>query len=187
MGGVSHCWRVFNSVFASQPLLPFKAGWMGEWRMRRRRGGKISENIVPRASSLPLHGTKRDKIYPKVGSAGCMLANTILSLTVSSTLSKVSGHVGRAIATTGIDRRWGDANQTPQMVASVIVSSRVVRDLLRQVASVSVADSDGNTIRFMASGDLEARPDGLMAVGVYGTPLHVAATKGFYQGIEWWR
>ncbi|CAN0102418.1 unnamed protein product, partial [Ectocarpus sp. 12 AP-2014] len=79
------------------------------------------------------------------------------------------------------------------MVASVIGSSRVVRDLLRQGASVSVADSDGYTAlhhsvyhkhlavsKYLieAGADLEARPG-----GVYDTPLHVAAMKGFCQGM----
>ncbi|CAN0289957.1 unnamed protein product, partial [Scytosiphon promiscuus] len=94
--------------------------------------------------------------------------------------------------TTDIDRRCGDTNQTPLMVASVIGSSRVVRDLLRQGASVSVADSDGYTALhhavyhkhlavskdlIEAGADLEARPGGI------DTPLHVAATKGFCQGM----
>ncbi|CAM9937343.1 unnamed protein product, partial [Ectocarpus sp. 8 AP-2014] len=94
---------------------------------------------------------------------------------------------------TDIERRCGDTNQTPLMVASVIGSSRVVRDLLRQGASVSVADSDGYTALhhavhhkhlavskdlIEAGADLEARPG-----GVYDTPLHVAATKGFCQGM----
>ncbi|CAN0562588.1 unnamed protein product, partial [Ectocarpus sp. 12 AP-2014] len=76
------------------------------------------------------------------------------------------------------------------MVASVIGSSRVVRDLLRQGASVSVADSDDYTALhhsvyhkhlavskalIEAGADLEARP------GDIDTPLHVAATKGFCQ------
>ena len=34
-----------------------------------------------------------------------------------------------------------------------------------------------------AGADLEARPGGFMVDGIYGTPLHVAATKGFYQGM----
>ncbi|CAM9877131.1 unnamed protein product, partial [Pylaiella littoralis] len=110
-----------------------------------------------------------------------------------STLSKASGSVERAIATTDIDRRCGDKNQTPLMVASVIGSSRVVKDLLRQGASVSVADSDGYTALhhsvyhkhlavskdlIEAGADLEARPG-----DVYDTPLHVAATKSFHQGM----
>ncbi|CAM9689808.1 unnamed protein product, partial [Ectocarpus sp. 8 AP-2014] len=110
-----------------------------------------------------------------------------------STLSKASGSADPTIATTDIERRCGDTNQTPLMVASVIGSSRVVRDLLRQGASVSVADSDGYTALhhavhhkhlavskelIEAGADLEARPG-----GVYDTPLHVAATKGFCQGM----
>ncbi|CAM9257797.1 unnamed protein product, partial [Ectocarpus sp. 13 AM-2016] len=110
-----------------------------------------------------------------------------------STLSKSSGSADPTIATTDIDRRCGDTNQTPLMVASVVGSSRVVRDLLRQGASVSVADSDGYTALhhsvhhknlavskdlIEAGADLEARPG-----GVYDTPLHVAATKGFCQGM----
>ncbi|CAM9616838.1 unnamed protein product, partial [Pylaiella littoralis] len=55
------------------------------------------------------------------------------------------GSVERVTATTDIDRGCGETNQTPLMVASAIGSSRVVRDLLRQGASVSVADSDGYT------------------------------------------
>ncbi|CAM9170914.1 unnamed protein product, partial [Ectocarpus sp. 8 AP-2014] len=84
------------------------------------------------------------------------------------------------------------------MVASVIGSSRVVTDLLRQGASVSVADSDGYTAlhhsvyhkhlaasKYLieAGAGLEARPGGFMVDGIYGTPLHVAATKGFYKGM----
>ncbi|CAN0221639.1 unnamed protein product, partial [Ectocarpus sp. 4 AP-2014] len=107
-----------------------------------------------------------------------------------STLSKASGSVESVTATTDIDRGCGDTNQTPLMVASVIRSSRVVRDLLRQGASVSVADSDGYTALhhsvyhnhlavskdlIEARADLEARPGGI------DTPLHVAATKGFCQ------
>lgn len=109
-----------------------------------------------------------------------------------STLSKASGSIDPTIATTDVDRRCGDANQTPLMVASVIGSSRVVRDLLRQGASVSVADSDGYTALhhsvnhknlavskhlIEAGADLEARPGGIE------TPLHVAVTKGFWQGM----
>ncbi|CAB1100310.1 unnamed protein product [Ectocarpus sp. CCAP 1310/34] len=109
-----------------------------------------------------------------------------------STLSKASGSVERAVATTDIDRRCGDTNHTPLMVASVIGSSRVVKDLLRQGASVSVADSDGYTalhhsvyhrhlavsISLIEAGaDLEARPGGT------DTPLHVAVAKGFCQGM----
>ncbi|CAN0388182.1 unnamed protein product, partial [Pylaiella littoralis] len=109
-----------------------------------------------------------------------------------STLSKASGSADPTIATTDMDRRCGDTNQTPLMVASVIGSSRVVRDLLRQGASVSVADSDGYTALhhsayhkhlavskdlIEAGADLEARPCGI------DTPLHVAATKGFCQGM----
>ncbi|CAN0297608.1 unnamed protein product, partial [Pylaiella littoralis] len=109
-----------------------------------------------------------------------------------STLSKASGSADPTIATTDIDRGCGDTNQTPQMVASVIGSSRVVRDLLRQGASVSVADSDGYTALhhavyhkhlavskdlIEAGADLEARPGGI------DTPLHMAATKGFCQGM----
>ncbi|CAN0568743.1 unnamed protein product [Ectocarpus sp. 12 AP-2014] len=109
-----------------------------------------------------------------------------------STLSKASGSADPTIATTDIDRRYGDTNQTPLMVASVVGSSRVVRDLLRQGASVSVADSDGYTalhhsvyhrhlavsISLIEAGaDLEARHGGI------DTPLHVAATKGFCQGM----
>ena len=115
-----------------------------------------------------------------------------------STLSKASGSVERAIATTDIDRGCGDTNQTPLMVASVIGSSRVVRDLLRHGASVSVEGSDGYTAlhhsvyrKHLAvskdliegGADLEARPGGFMVDGIYGTPLHVAVKKGFYQGI----
>ncbi|CAM9124001.1 unnamed protein product [Ectocarpus sp. 8 AP-2014] len=110
-----------------------------------------------------------------------------------STLSKASGSIDPTIATTGIDRGCGDTNQTPLMVASVIGSSRVVRDLLRQGASVSVADSDGCTALhhsvyhnhlavskdlIEAGADLEARHGGK------DTPLHVAATKGFCQGMK---
>ncbi|CAM9122637.1 unnamed protein product, partial [Laminaria digitata] len=84
------------------------------------------------------------------------------------------------------------------MVASVIGSSRVVRDLLRHGARVSVADSDGYTAlhhsvyhkhlavsKELVEGgaDLEARPGGFILDGIYGTPLHVAVTKGFYQGM----
>ncbi|CAM9226162.1 unnamed protein product [Laminaria digitata] len=84
------------------------------------------------------------------------------------------------------------------MVASVIGSSCVVRDLLRQGARVSVADSDGYAAlhhsvyhKHLAvskeliegGADLGARPGGFMVDGMYGTPLHVTATKGFYQGI----
>ncbi|CAN0260449.1 unnamed protein product, partial [Pylaiella littoralis] len=109
-----------------------------------------------------------------------------------STLSKASRSADPTIATTDIDRRCGDTNQTPLMVASVIGSSRVVRDLLRQGASVSVADSDGFTALhhavyhkhlaaskhlIEAGADLEARHGGV------DTPLHAAATKGFYQGM----
>ncbi|CAM9961801.1 unnamed protein product, partial [Pylaiella littoralis] len=110
-----------------------------------------------------------------------------------STLSKASGSADPTIATTDMDRRCGDTNQTPLMVASVIGSSRVVRDLLRQGASVSVADSDGCTALhhavyhkhlavskdlIEAGADLEARPGGI------DTPLHVAATKGFCQEMK---
>ncbi|CAM9648869.1 unnamed protein product, partial [Pylaiella littoralis] len=110
-----------------------------------------------------------------------------------STLSKASGSVERAIATTDIDRGCGDTNQTPLMVASVLGSSRVVRDLLRQGASVSIADSDGYTAlhhavyhkhlavsKYLieAGADLEARHVGL------DTPLDVAATKGFCQEMK---
>ncbi|CAM9796779.1 unnamed protein product, partial [Ectocarpus sp. 6 AP-2014] len=113
-----------------------------------------------------------------------------------STLSKASGSVDPAIATTGIDRGCGDTNQTPLMVASVIGSSRVVRDLLRQGASVSIADSDGCTPLhhsichkhlamskhlIEAGADLEARTGCFMGDDFYGTPLHVAAMKGFCQ------
>ncbi|CAM9446590.1 unnamed protein product, partial [Ectocarpus fasciculatus] len=109
-----------------------------------------------------------------------------------STLSKASGSADPTIATTDIDRRCGDTNHTPLMVASVIGSSRVVKDLLRQGASVSVADSDGCTALhhavyhkhlavskdlIEAGADLEARHGGI------DTTLHVAATKGFYQGM----
>ena len=127
-----------------------------------------------------------------------MHSNTTLSPIMPSTLSKPSGSVERAVATADIDRRCGDTNQTTLMVASVIGSSRVVRDLLRQGASVSVTDSDGYTALhhsvdhkhlavskdlIEAGADLEARPGGFMVDGIYGTPLHVAATKGFYQGM----
>ncbi|CAM9904522.1 unnamed protein product [Ectocarpus sp. 13 AM-2016] len=108
------------------------------------------------------------------------------------TLSKASDSADPTIATTDIERRCGDTNQTSLMVASVIGSSRVVRDLLRQGVSVSVADSDGYTALhhsvyhkhlgvskdlIEAGADLEARPGGI------DTPLHVAANKGFYQGM----
>ncbi|CAM9663221.1 unnamed protein product [Ectocarpus sp. 4 AP-2014] len=106
-----------------------------------------------------------------------------------STLSKASGSIERETATTDIDRGCGETNQTSLMVASVIGSSRVARDLLRQGASVSVRDSDGYTAlhhavyhkhlavtKYLieAGADLEARSGGI------DTPLHVAATKGFH-------
>ncbi|CAM9477299.1 unnamed protein product, partial [Laminaria digitata] len=77
------------------------------------------------------------------------------------------------------------------MVASVIGSSRVVRDLLRQGASVSVADSDGYTAlhhsvyhkHLAVSKDLIEAGAGFTADGIYDTPLHVASTKGFYLGM----
>ncbi|CAN0339971.1 unnamed protein product [Ectocarpus sp. 12 AP-2014] len=107
-----------------------------------------------------------------------------------STLSKARGSADPTFATTDIDGHCGDTNQTPLLVASVIGSSRVVEDLLRQGASVSVVDSDGYTALhpsvyhkhlavskdlIEARADLEARPGGIH------TPLHVAATKGFCQ------
>lgn len=103
-----------------------------------------------------------------------------------------SVEVERPIATSDINRRCGDTNQTPLMVASVIGSSRVVRDLLRQGASVSLTDSDGYTALhhsvyhkhlavskdlIEAGADLEARPGGI------DTPLHLAAATGFCQGM----
>lgn len=61
------------------------------------------------------------------------------------TLSKDSGLCTAAVATPDINRRCGDTKQTPLMVASIIGSSRVVRDLLSQGASVSAADDGGYT------------------------------------------
>ncbi|CAM9732325.1 unnamed protein product, partial [Ectocarpus sp. 4 AP-2014] len=77
------------------------------------------------------------------------------------------------------------------MVASVIGSSRVVRDLLRQGASVSVADSDGYSAlhhsvyhkHLAVSNELIEGAAGFTANGMYGTPLYVASTKGVCQGI----
>ncbi|CAM9159596.1 unnamed protein product, partial [Sphacelaria rigidula] len=118
-----------------------------------------------------------------------------------STLSKLydaaaSGSVESTVAvlsggSVDIDGGYGDAGRTPLMVASTMGYLRVVRVLLRLGAGVSVADNNGATALHLsvfnkhlavsnalakAGADLEAR-------GVDGTPLHVAAAKGFHKGM----
>ncbi|CAM9321365.1 unnamed protein product [Ectocarpus sp. 8 AP-2014] len=84
------------------------------------------------------------------------------------------------------------------MVASTMGYLRVVRVLVRLGARVSAADNDGATALHLsivnkhlavskslvkAGADLEARIDHHQALGVGGTPLHVAAAKGFHKGM----
>ncbi|CAN0385685.1 unnamed protein product, partial [Ectocarpus sp. 8 AP-2014] len=84
------------------------------------------------------------------------------------------------------------------MVASTMGYLRVVRVLLRLGARVSVADNDGATALHLsivnkhlavskalikAGADVEARIDHHQALGIDGTPLHVAAAKGFHEGM----
>ncbi|CAM9843592.1 unnamed protein product [Ectocarpus sp. 8 AP-2014] len=118
-----------------------------------------------------------------------------------STLSKLydaaaSGSVERTVAllsqgSVDIDGGHGDVGRTPLMVASTMGYMRVVGVLLRLGAIVSVADNAGATALHLsvfnkhlavskaltkAGADVEAR-------GVDGTPLHVAAAKGFHKGM----
>ncbi|CBJ48805.1 EsV-1-1 [Ectocarpus siliculosus] len=118
-----------------------------------------------------------------------------------STLSKLydaaaSGSVERTVAvlsqgSVDIDGGYGDVGRTPLMAASTMGYLRVVRVLLRPGARVSVADNDGATalhlsivIKHLAvSRALVKAGAGVEARGVDGTPLHVAAAKGFHKGM----
>ncbi|CBJ33667.1 EsV-1-1 [Ectocarpus siliculosus] len=118
-----------------------------------------------------------------------------------STLSKLydaaaSGSVERTVAvlsqgSVNIDGGYGDVGRTPLMAASTMGYLRVVRVLLRLGARVSVADNDGATALHLSivnkhlavSKALVKAGAGVEARGVDGTPLHVAAAKGFHKGM----
>ncbi|CAN0297664.1 unnamed protein product, partial [Pylaiella littoralis] len=118
-----------------------------------------------------------------------------------STLSKLyhaaaSGSVERTVAvlsqvSVDIDGGYGDVGRTPLMVASTMGYLRVVRVLLRLGARASVADNDGATALHLSivnkhlavSKALVKAGAGVEARGVDGTPLHVAAAKGFHKGM----
>ncbi|CAM9696784.1 unnamed protein product, partial [Pylaiella littoralis] len=118
-----------------------------------------------------------------------------------STLGKLydaaaSGSVERTVAvlsqgSVDIDGGYGDGGRTPLMVASTMGYLRVVRVLLRLGARVSVADNDGATALHLSIVNkhlavskalIKAGAD-TEALGVDGTPLHVAAAKGFHEGM----
>ncbi|CAM9555550.1 unnamed protein product [Ectocarpus fasciculatus] len=118
-----------------------------------------------------------------------------------STLSKLydaaaRGSVERTVAvlsqgSVDIDGSHGDAGRTPLMAASTMGYLRVVRVLLRLGARVSVADNAGATALHLSVVNkhlavskalIKAGAD-VEALGVDGTPLHVAAAKGFHEGM----
>ncbi|CAM9732250.1 unnamed protein product [Ectocarpus sp. 4 AP-2014] len=118
-----------------------------------------------------------------------------------STLSKLydaaaSGSVERTVAVLSqgavdIDGGYGDVGRTPLMVAATMGYLRVVRVLLRLGAQGSAADNSGATalhlsifnIHLAVSRALVKTGADVEARGVDGTPLHVAAAKGFHNGM----
>ncbi|CAN0105571.1 unnamed protein product, partial [Pylaiella littoralis] len=118
-----------------------------------------------------------------------------------STLSKLyhaaaSSSVERTVAvlsqgSVDIDGGYGDVGPTPLMAASTMGYLRVVRVLLRLGARVLVADNDGATALHLSIFNkhlavskalIKAGAD-VEALGVDGTPLHVAAAEGFHEGM----